>query len=147
MAKKDAAKKAAPPTAKTQPAKGRAVAPAKGDFAAVFARLRTILTPYAPEMVVVKNDPQWYYLDTHSVGANKKPIAFAAVRLGKNFVGFYLMPLYMNPTLQARVSPALSKRKQGKTCFNFAAVDEGLFAELEALTKAGHECFRKTGWA
>jgi hypothetical protein len=28
---------------------------------------------------------------------------------------------------------------QGKSCFNFAKVDEPLLAELEALTKAGYE--------
>src|SRR5690242_12092350 len=93
--------------------------PAKDDFAAVFARLRAILTAYAPEMVVVKDDPQWYYLDTHSVGPNKKPIMFAVVRSGKAYVSFYLMPLYMNPKLEATLSAELRKRRQGKSCFNF----------------------------
>jgi hypothetical protein len=98
-------------------------------------------------MIVTKDTAEWYYLDTKSIGANKKPISFAAVRLGKNFVGYYLMPIYMNAKLQATISPALKKRQQGKACFNFAAVDEELFAELERLTRAGHECFVKMGWA
>jgi hypothetical protein len=35
------------------------------------------------------------------------------------------------------LSDALSKRRQGKTCFNFKKIDEGLFAELQQLaTKA-----------
>jgi hypothetical protein len=28
---------------------------------------------------------------------------------------------------------------QGKSCFNFSTVDEGLFAELELLTSVGYE--------
>ncbi|MDB5306393.1 MAG: hypothetical protein JWO38_595 [Gemmataceae bacterium] len=115
------------------------------DFAAVFDRLKAILTPYAPGMIVVKDDPGWYYLDTKTIGANKKPVMFAAVRLGKNYVSFHLMPLYMNPVLQGQVSPALKRRQQGKACFNFAAVDEGLFAELADHTRAGRECFKKIG--
>jgi hypothetical protein len=116
------------------------------DFPAVFARLRAILIPYAPGMVVVKDTPEWYYLDTKSIGPNKKPVCFAAARLGKAYVSFYLMPLYMNAKLEATLSPALKKRHQGKSCFNFTAADDALVAELGALTKAGHACFRKLGY-
>jgi hypothetical protein len=112
----------------------------------VFARLKAILTPFAPQMIVTKDTEDWYYLNTKSIGVNKKPIGFAAIRLGKNFVGYYLMPIYMNAKLQATISPALKKRKQGKACFNFTAVDEDLFAELRRLTRAGHDCFVKMGW-
>ena len=77
---------------------------------------------------------------------NKKPIGFAAVRIGQNYVSFYLMPIYMNLKLQATISPELKKRQQGKACFNFAEVDGKLFAELKSLTKAGTECFKKLGY-
>ena len=46
------------------------------------------------------------------------------------------MPVYVDPSLSATISPALAKRRQGKSCFNFTKVDEPLFAELDAL--AGH---------
>ena len=35
---------------------------------------------------------------------------------------------------------------QGKACFNFTSVDPVLFKELERLTKAGFDCFKKLGW-
>ncbi len=127
-------------------AKKAAVKP-RADFAAVFDRLRAILVPYAADMVVVKDTADWYYLDTKVIGPNKKPVMFAAVRPGKGYVSYHLMPLYMNAKLQATVSPALRKRQQGKACFNFTAVDDDLFAELERLTAAGLECFKKVGWA
>jgi hypothetical protein len=46
------------------------------------------------------------------------------------------MPVYVSPELAATLSPELRKRMQGKACFNFKTVDEGLLAELEALTAA-----------
>ena len=49
------------------------------------------------------------------------------------------MPIYVQPSLLDDISPALKRRMQGKSCFNFAKVDEPLFAELEALTKRGYE--------
>ena len=46
---------------------------------------------------------------------------FGSVRLGKAYVSYHLMPLYMRPALTSLVSPVLKKRMQGKTCFNFKA--------------------------
>lgn len=62
---------------------------------------------------------------------------FGALKLGKAYVSLHLMPLYMSPTLETAISPALKKRMQGKTCFNFKAVpDEELLADLKKLTAA-----------
>jgi hypothetical protein len=75
------------------------------------------------------------------------PMQFATVRLGKAYVSFHLMPLYMNPLLSGTISPALKKRMQGKTCFNFKTVpDAALLAELERLTAAGLKFFDEKNW-
>jgi len=47
------------------------------------------------------------------------------------------MPLYTHADLMERLSPALKKRLQGKSCLNFRAVDEALFEELAAITEEG----------
>ena len=64
------------------------------------------------------------------------PMWFGAVRPGKAYVSVHLMPLYMNPALQARVPPGLKGRMQGKACFNFRTIDFDRFAELEDLARA-----------
>jgi hypothetical protein len=72
---------------------------------------------------------------------------FGSVRLGKAYVSFHLMPLYMNPSLTRTISPALMKRMQGKTCFNFKAnPDPELLAELGRLTQAGVKQFKDKKW-
>lgn len=68
---------------------------------------------------------------------------FAAVRTGKGYVSYHLLPIYMNPHLQNKISAELKRRKQGKACFNFSQPDEKLFAELAELTRLGLESFRK----
>ena len=66
-----------------------------------------------------------------------QPMWFGAVRVGKAYVSFHLMPLYMNPALVKMISTALKKRMQGKTCFNFTRIPEPeLLRELEQLTAA-----------
>ena len=118
------------------------------DFALVFARLRKILAAHAARLVVVHDQPDHYCLNTTRVHPkNQQPLMFAAVRTGKNYVSFHLMPVYCAPALQASISPALKKRMQGKACFNFTAIDEPLFAELAGLTARGLKAFAMVGFA
>lgn len=73
-------------------------------------------------------------------------LMFAGVRLGKRYVSYHLMCVYLNPDLLASLSPELRRRMQGKSCFNFTRVDEGLFDELADLTARGRELFAARGW-
>jgi hypothetical protein len=111
------------------------------DFAPIFARLKTILEPYARKMIVVHDTDDHYYLDTRHVMKNKHRVCFGAVRTGKAYVSYYLMPVYAFPDLIATMSPELKKRMQGKSCFNFKEVDEKLFRELAKVTRAAAKRF------
>lgn len=114
------------------------------NFPPVFDALKKILVPYARTMIVKHDTPTHYYLDTKfTMTHNKQPLFFAAVRQGKAYVSFYLMPMYACPELEEGMSAGLKKHKQGKSCFNFKEIDTALFAELKALTKAGAERFKK----
>lgn len=119
--------------------------PVRAEFVPVFGSLRDILAEYAPKLNVVHDMPDNYYLDTHTIGANKKPIFFAGVRIGKGYVSYYLMPIY-GPELREGMSPALKKRMQGKACFNFTEVDPALLKELKQLTRRSYQAWRKLGW-
>jgi len=77
---------------------------------------------------------------------NKKPLFFGAVQIKKNYVSFYLMPIYVQPKLLEKISEALKKRMQGKSCFNFKEVDKDLFEELGDLTQAGYEYYKNEGY-
>ncbi|HJS19607.1 MAG TPA: hypothetical protein VJ785_12730 [Anaerolineales bacterium] len=68
---------------------------------------------------------------------------FGSVQVKKNYVSFYLMPVYMYPELLKGISPELKKRMQGKSCFNFKKVEADLFHELADLTKKGTEKFKE----
>ena len=111
--------------------------PDKTEFKTVFAELKSIFTPYAKKMDIASDTETYYLLNTRHIMKNKQPLCFGGVRLGKNYVSFYLMSVYASPELLKTMSPELKKRMQGKSCFNFKAVDKKLFKELRALTKAG----------
>ncbi len=112
----------------------------------VFSELRKILRPYADRLVATRDDDQELYIDTRHVMKNSKPLFFGAVQIKKAYVSFHLMPLYVKPELLESISPALKARMQGKSCFNFSAVDPVLFKELDDLTRAGYSSYQAQGF-
>ena len=116
-------------------------------FSTVFDALRAILAKHADRLNITKDTAAGFSAEARRLRYKGKPVMFGAVRVGKNYVSFYFMPVYMNAALQKRISPELKKRMQGKACFNFKNVDEELFRQLAELTAAGLECFEKGKFA
>lgn len=111
-----------------------------------FQRLREILTPFEGDLVKVHDQPESYYLDAPHRMPSGKPLFFGSVRVGKQYVSFHLMPVYVWPELLDDVSDSLRKRMQGKSCFNFRRPEPELLRELEALTRTGFERYRSAGY-
>jgi len=118
----------------------------KTHFEATFTALKRILKRYERSLSVKTDKPGDYYLETKSASFRGRPICFGAVCIRKNYVCFYLMPVYANPALLQGMSPALKKRMQGKSCFNFGAPNKQLFSELNRLTEAGFQKYRAEKW-
>lgn len=53
---------------------------ANPEFQAVFTELRMILARYEARLKVIHDQADYYYLDTHTIGKNKRPIMFGAVQ-------------------------------------------------------------------
>ncbi len=73
-------------------------------------------------------------------------LMFGAVTMGKRYVSYHLMCVYMETDLLEAMSPELRQRMQGKSCFNFTKVDDALFDELSAITARGRELYAAQGW-
>ena len=108
-----------------------------------FDALKRILYRWAPALDVVHNEPGRYWLNTRHIMKNKKPLFFGAVNIKKRYVGYHLMPVYVNPSLLGDLSDRLRGRMQGKSCFNFKERDSALFEELAIVTKAGYDFYQR----
>ncbi|MBI5301473.1 MAG: hypothetical protein HY868_04995 [Chloroflexi bacterium] len=120
--------------------------PQSRDFQATFTHLKTVLQKYAEHLTVTADTPSNYSLDAGYSEKFKRTMFFGAVTIKKNYVSFYLMPVYVFPDLLKGISPALKKRMQGKSCFNFTTIDDAMLKELAALTKQGFARFKKEGF-
>jgi len=116
------------------------------DFSIVFEQLKKILSPYAEKLTLTTDTPKAYSIDGPYSEKWKKQLFFASTVTKKNYVSFYLMPVYMYPELLQDISPDLKKRMQGKSCFNFKKVEPELFNELAKLTQKGAEKFKQENY-
>src|SRR5260370_24539979 len=111
------------------------------DFAAVFDTLKPVLAKHAKRLTVKADTPKEYTLLTKSPSPfpqhKGEPLYFGSIRLGKAYVSFHLLPLYMCPNLTEQIPPELKKRMQGKACFNFKTPPEPeVLPDLKGLTQA-----------
>jgi hypothetical protein len=115
----------------------------QNDFPLVFEQLKSILQPFAPMLSVTADTPTSYSLDDPYSEKWRKPLFFGSAQTKKNYVSFYLMPVYMYSDLLKDISPELKKHMQGKSCFNFKKIEPDLFKALDVLTKKSYERFQK----
>jgi hypothetical protein len=109
------------------------------------------LASHANKLSVKDDKPNEYTLVTKSPSPlpqhKNGPMFFGSVRLGKAYASFHLFPLYVTPELVNGISPALKKRMQGKSCFNFKAPPEpDVSADLERLTAAAVLDWARRKW-
>jgi hypothetical protein len=107
------------------------------EFPLVFESLKSILKPYAKKLTVKTDTDDTFYLDAAYSEKWKKEIFFGSVQVKKNYVSFYLMPVYMYPDLLKNASPELKKHMQGKSCFNFKKVETGAVRRVKSTCGAG----------
>src|SRR5262249_36533933 len=114
-----------------------------GTFEPVFARLRDILQAHESNFTIAHNTTERYGLEAPVGpatvrawgGKGRTPmIRVAWFETRKAFVSYHLMGINGNAKLIASLSKPLRARMQGKTCFNFTAVDEALLRELQTVT-------------
>jgi hypothetical protein len=108
-----------------------------------FAILRGILAAHSTRLVTTVDKPGDFQVASPTMQDRiGRPLAVAAVQTRKNYVSYHLMPVYVRPELLKTLSPRLTKRMQGKSCFTFTTVDPDEAKELSAVTRAGIAVFR-----
>lgn len=111
----------------------------------VFGPLRELMVPYGEQLVVVRDEPGDYYVETRWVRDDGYHGMFGAVQTRARYVSYHLIPINAWPDLLDGVSPELLRRKQGKSCLNFTKADPALLAELGELTRRSFERLRDAG--
>jgi hypothetical protein len=114
------------------------------NFAKAFHALKHVFAPQERYLHVNTDTRGRYYLETRSPSYKGRPLFFGAVISGRAYVSFHLMPLYWDAALRKRVSAALNKHMQGKSCFNFTSLPEkSVLRELTKLAASGLTLYKR----
>jgi len=112
---------------------------------ALFVALRALLLPYIDRLAVVHDSNEHFYVNCRNLDAKGKAQFFGAVKVSGRKHVFHFMPAYDFPEILAGLSPELKKRMQGKSCFNFDALDPDLLRELEGVITDGAARYQAAG--
>ena len=89
------------------------------DFERAFDQLKCVFASHLRQLAISEDTASVYSVTCRAPSPFPQhkghPMWFGSVRMGKAYVSFHLMPLYMNPPLLRAVSGNLRKRMQGKT--------------------------------
>ena len=120
----------------------------KPEFHFIYLRFKDMLSKFAGKSLQIRaeNLDQCEIIGPPTLSSKGREVWFGAARIGKRYVSYHLMPVYVFPDLLDGISLELKKRMQGKSCFNFTHEDEKLFLELSDLTERGYERYKKTGY-
>jgi hypothetical protein len=118
------------------------------EFRFIYLRFKDMLNKLSGKSLQLRaeNPDQCEIIGPPTPSSKGREVWFGAARIGKRYVSYHLMPVYVFPDLLNGISPELKKRMQGKSCFNFTHVDEKLFLELGDLTERGYERYKKEGY-
>ena len=122
----------------------------------VYEELQALLAEYAPPFVLkegtVKRKRDLHLQAPKPVivpgryGGSPKMVGMASIILQKGYVGFYFLPIYLEPGLAKKLPPELRKLLKGKTCFYIRKWTPELKKDVRAALEIGKKDFARRGW-
>jgi len=131
----------------TPESKRRSVPKLQDQRLEIFKQLKEILSKYSPPLTAVSDFEGRYELVSKKpnefMGRKRSEIYFGAAIIQSNYVGLYLMHVYISADYLKKISPDLMKTLKGKSCFHIKALDENLIKQIKTAVKDGMECYKK----
>ena len=134
---------------------------AKENLDRIFDALKKIMESYTPPFSIktpseaLKKKRSYELASTKKVviaGRPKDEVYFAGIIIQKDYVGFYYMLAYADPSFQDRLdvrdklSPEFLKLLKGKSCFYIRSTDKAVLDEVKKALDIGLKVYRAKGW-
>lgn len=131
----------------TKPAKTEVKSP---ELIPVFEELSQLLRRYAPPFIILNQSSS--RLDLYgpkevTLGRKIERPYFASVVIQKGYVGFYFMPIYVDPERFRKVlSSDLLRLLKGKSCFHIKELHSPMKKHIHAALELGAKAYRDRDW-
>lgn len=123
----------------------------KTDFVEIFQSIRALMQPYTTQGYDVRKNTDsaydlWSNKNVVIAGRKRSEVHFAEVRINKNEVGFYFMPVYAESDLKKVFHPDLLALLKGKSCFHIKKLDENLLNHIKIALELGNNLYKQNEW-
>ena len=71
---------------------------------------------------------------------------FGAAIIQGNYVGLYLMHVYLSADYLKKIANELGRTLKGKSCFHIKKLDDNLIKQIETAVSEGIDCYKKLGF-
>ncbi|HSB92050.1 MAG TPA: hypothetical protein VLC28_02990, partial [Flavitalea sp.] len=86
------------------------------------------------------------FKDVEIAGRKRSELCFSSLLIQKGYVGFYFMPVYVEPEMKAVLGAELLKTLKGKSCFHIMSRSPVIYAQIGEALKFGYQEWVKKGW-
>jgi hypothetical protein len=120
-----------------------------GELDGIYLKLRHLLAKHTPPLTATIDQKGKYELISDKpstfLGRKRDNLYFGAAVIKSNYVGLYLMHLYVDPQTLATMDPQLRKLLKGKSCIHIKKLDDDLMRAIEETVVQGIALYRKHG--
>lgn len=124
--------------------------PTAEELASIFQRLKGLLAKYegplTPRSDTERSYDLWSEKDVVFAGRKRQGAFFAGLIIQSSYVGFYYMPVYLEPEVKALFPERLLKLLKGKSCFHIKRLDDELEAQVAQALADGYRMYQERGW-
>ena len=125
--------------------------PGQPQLIPIFEEIKKMLAPYEKgtmklfggsdgKVALVSKKP------VEILGRKKDELWFASALVQKGYVGFYYMPVYVDPSIKKLIKPGLLKCLKGKACFYIKKQDKEIFSQIKEALAIGYKEWHQRGW-
>lgn len=120
------------------------------DLKEQFQTIKNLMNKYEGKLTPKISSGQkydlWSFKEVEIQGKKKKEINFATVQIQDSFVGFYFMPIYINPDIANKLPTGLMKDLKGKSCFHIKDIDKQLEKQISKALEVGYDYYVDRGF-
>ena len=121
------------------------------DKSHIYDQIVAIVKDNIPEDFTVLEQPDRITVDTHKPvvieGRKRDSLNLLSVIVQKNHIGFYFMPVYVEPQMRESLSQPLDKMLKGKSCFIVKReLTPEMKDEVASLVRTGVALYQEREW-
>ncbi|WP_199118828.1 hypothetical protein [Pedobacter sp. ASV28] len=123
----------------------------KTNLIEIFQSIRAVMQPYETLGLNARLSSDtvyelWSERNVMIDGQKKNELYFAGLKILKNHVGFYFMPVHQTSEIKVVFHPSLFKLLKGLSCFQINKLDDALLEQIADALDKGFKIYKKNEW-